>query len=76
MSAEKLEQEEIKPIPVATVVTQPSNVIVVQPPRALPGHWSVGEINGACCCAMLVPCLSFAWAVSNGRKGAFRIKRP
>ena len=73
MSSEKLEQEEIKPVPVTTVVTQPSNVIVVQPPRALPGHWSVGEINSACCCAMLVPCLSCAWAVSNGRKGAFRI---
>ena len=75
MSDEKanLEKVDIEPIPVATVVTQPSNVVVVQPTRALPGHWSVGELNGACLCAMLVPCLSCAWAVSNGRKEALRI---
>ena len=75
MSDEKanLETVEIEPIPVATVVTQPSNVVVVQPARALPGKWSVGAISGACCCAMLVPCLACAYAVSNGRKEAIQI---
>ena len=45
MSDEKanLEKVEIEQIPVATVVTQPSNVVVVQPTRALPGHWDKTE---------------------------------
>ena len=67
-----LEKEEKDSIAVATVVTtQPSDVVVVQPVRALPGRWSVGEINAPCCIAICCPCFGLAWAVSNGRKAKF-----
>ena len=68
------EKQEMEPTAAATVVTaQPSNVVLVQPVRALPGRWSVDELNVLCCIAMLVPCVDCAWAVSNGRKASFSI---
>ena len=69
-----LENETKDPTAVTTVITtQPSNVVVVQPVRALPGRWSVDDLNLPCFIAMLVPCVGFAWAVSNGRKVSFSI---
>ena len=67
-----LEKVEKDSIAVTTVITnQPSDVVVVQPVRALPGRWSVGEINAPCCIAICCPCFGLAWAVSNGRKAKF-----
>ena len=69
-----LENEKKDPTAVATVITtQPSEVVVVQPVRALPGHWSVGELNAPCCITMCCPCVGLYWAVSNGRKASFSI---
>ena len=73
-SDEKLDlvKEAKDSIAAATVVTtQPSDVVVVQPVRALPGRWSVGEINAPCCIAICCPCFGLACAVSNGRKAKF-----
>ena len=69
-----LEKETKDQTAVATVITtQPSDVVVVQPVRALPGHWSVGELNAPCCITMCCPCVGLYWAVSNGRKASFSI---
>ena len=67
-----LEKEKKGSIAVATVITtEPSDVVVVQPVRALPDRWSGGEINAPCCIAICCPCFGLAWAVSNGRKAKF-----
>ena len=69
-----LEKVEKDSIAVTTVITnQPSDVVVVQPVRALPGRWSGGEINAPCCIAICCPCFGLVWAISNGRKASFRI---
>ena len=76
MSDEKsdLEKVEKDPTAIATVITtQPTDVIVVQPVRELPGRWSVTDINVQCCIAMLCPCVAMCWAVSNGRKAGLSI---
>ena len=56
-----------------TTTGNPTDVVVVQPVRPLPGRWSVDDLNLPCFIAMLVPCVGFAWAVSNGRKASFSI---
>ena len=62
---EKIEKETV-------VITQPSNAVVVQPGRPLPGQWSTGLLfNGPCCISMLVPWLQCIWAVEIGHKESF-----
>ena len=59
------EKEEIETV----VVSQPSNVVVIQPGRKLPGQWSTGLLcNNYCCLAMLVPCLQCVWAGEIGHQ--------
>ena len=76
MSDEKsdLEKVEKDPAAITTVITtQPTDVVVVQPVRQLPGRWSVTNVNVQCCIAMFCPCVGMCWAISNGRKASFRI---
>merc|ERR1712062_47641 len=62
------EKEDIETI-ATIVVSQPSNVVVIQPGRKLPGRWSTGLLfNDPCCLACLFPCLHYVWAIQIGRK--------
>ena len=57
------------PLQATIVVSQPSNVVVIQPGRKLPGRWSTGLLfNDPCCLACLFPCLHYVWAIQIGRK--------
>jgi len=44
-------------------------VVTEQPSgRALPGRWAVGMINGPCCIATWIPCMSWVYQCGNSRR--------